>query len=204
MEFWINLAEEEIRRQKKNQPIKNYIKNSHNDLIQLMIANVIKVDIDDEDETELTGVSQSASAALYKFAYLLGSIFIQPVVSFVSGNITSQDPRMRYASVISLGTCTECQDKQAFAGILIPSIQNLLQMYNDNSVRVRQAISWFFYKIAENYADIMTQSEESTQTFVQVVLKALKDKPNVSAQACQTLEQLAIFLRPNDPQQMTN
>lgn len=41
-----------------------------------MIANVIKVDIEDEDESEQTGVSQSASAALYKFAYLLGSIFI--------------------------------------------------------------------------------------------------------------------------------
>lgn len=46
------MAEEEIKRQKKGKPVKNYIKNNHIDLIQLMIANVIKVDIEDEDEAE--------------------------------------------------------------------------------------------------------------------------------------------------------
>jgi hypothetical protein len=57
LEFWINLTEEETSRQKRGLPIKNYISSHANDLIQLMLQNIIKVDIDDEDEDDNFGLS---------------------------------------------------------------------------------------------------------------------------------------------------
>jgi hypothetical protein len=51
------LTEEEIRREKKGLPVKNYIKNNSLYLIQLMLQNVIRVTVeDDEEEDDETGV----------------------------------------------------------------------------------------------------------------------------------------------------
>jgi len=39
-------------------------------------------------------------------------------------------------------------------------------MYTDQSTKVRCAISWFFSKVCEHYADIITQTEQVTSVFV--------------------------------------
>lgn len=57
IEFWTSLTEEEISREKKQVPTKNYIRNSHADLISLMLQIIIKVTVeDDEEEDDETGV----------------------------------------------------------------------------------------------------------------------------------------------------
>lgn len=57
IEFWTNLTEVEIEREKKGHPTKQYIRNSSTDLISLMLQNIIKVTVeDDEEEDDETGV----------------------------------------------------------------------------------------------------------------------------------------------------
>ena len=57
IEFWTTLTEEEISREKKSQATKSYIRNSSLDLIGLMLQNVSKVTVeDDEEEDDETGV----------------------------------------------------------------------------------------------------------------------------------------------------
>lgn len=77
-------------------------------------------------------------------------------------------------------------------------------MYNDQSIKVRSAISWFFFKICENYADLITQTDESTKNFILVLLLKLKDTPKISKNAALTLDNLAKSLAPSDPQQQSN
>lgn len=69
IEFWIALTEEELSREKKQQPTKNYIRNSCIDLIGLMLQNVVKVTVEDDDEDdEETGVQQSAGVCLHRIS----------------------------------------------------------------------------------------------------------------------------------------
>ena len=49
IEFWINLTEIEISREKHGRLINNYIRNYSSELISLMLANIIKVTIEDDD-----------------------------------------------------------------------------------------------------------------------------------------------------------
>jgi len=88
------------------------------------------------------------------------------VVAFVSSNITSANWRARYAAVLSLGTITEGPDKPSFNQILVPSINQLISMYGDPSIKVREAISWVMSKVCEHHADVVTQTPEITSLFI--------------------------------------
>lgn len=130
---------------------------------------------------------------------LIGSQCLPPVVEFVSTNISSPDWRKRYAAIISLGTITECPDKVSFNQILIPSMENLLKMYSDPSVRVRSAISWLFGKICEHYADIITSNNDITRVFIGTLINSLQDKPKISEYSCLAIDKLAESLQPVNP-----
>ncbi len=52
MEFWTTLTEVEIEREKKGLITKQYIKNNSTDLIGLMLQNIIKVTVDDDEEAD--------------------------------------------------------------------------------------------------------------------------------------------------------
>jgi hypothetical protein len=53
------------------------------------------------------------------------------VIAFVADNIKSDQWKMKYASLIALGSITEGPNKQNFLGIIIQSFQNLISMFND-------------------------------------------------------------------------
>lgn len=74
IEFWTTLTEEEIYREKKGLPIKNYIRNNCNDLVNLMLQNLSKVTIEDGDEDDdEVGVQMSSGVSLQKISLLVGS-----------------------------------------------------------------------------------------------------------------------------------
>jgi len=84
----------------------------------------------------------SSGCCLQKISLLIKSDVMPIVVQFVSANILSQEWTKRYAALIALGAIAEGPEKPKFAEILVPSIPNLLNMYNDTSLKVREAISW--------------------------------------------------------------
>ena len=52
-----------------------------------------------------------------------------PVVEFVKMNIMQQDWKLRYASLMALGAISEGPDKKTYAEIIVPSIEQLLNMF---------------------------------------------------------------------------
>ena len=143
IEFWTTLAEEELVRERKGAHLMNYIKNCKDDLISLLLNGIKNVSIeDDDDDDEEWGVNMSSGCCLQKVSLLLRNEVIQPVIGFVSSNILDQNWKNRYAALIALGAIAEGPEKPAFANILESSITNLLNMYSDSSLKVREAISW--------------------------------------------------------------
>lgn len=93
IEFWTSIAEEELERLKKNQPIKDYIRKSQNDLIGLILQGIQKVSIENDEDVidEEWGVNMSSGCCLQKMSLLLSNDVMPLVIEFVSQNIESQD-----------------------------------------------------------------------------------------------------------------
>ena len=100
----------------------------------------------------------ACGCCLVKVSLILRNEIVQPVVAFVPPNITNENWKNRYAALMSLGAIADGPDKAKFAEILMPSIQQLLAMFQDKSVKVREAISWVTYQICTHHAEVMVQT----------------------------------------------
>jgi hypothetical protein len=150
-------------REKKGAHMNNYIRSCKDDLIGLLLNGIKNVSIeDDDDDDEEWGVNMSAGCCLQKISLLLRSDVIAPVVEFVSLNILDGNWKNRYAALIALGAIAEGPEKTTFATILVPSIGNLLNMFKDQSIKVREAISWVVNQICEHHAEVLVSSSELT------------------------------------------
>lgn len=69
-------------------------------------------------------------------------------------------------------------------------------MFTDQSLKVREAISWVIRKICEVHAEVLVSSPQLTQHFITVIQSSLQDKPSVSIQSCTAIEKLAESLQP--------
>lgn len=56
---------------------------------------------------------------------------------------------------MALGSITESPDKQTFASVIIPSLNNLRAMFSDANSKVREAIAWVFSRICEDHYNII-------------------------------------------------
>lgn len=159
IEFWTTLAEEELARERKGANVMNYIKNCKDDLISLLLQGIKNVSIEDnDDDDEEWGVNMSSGCCLQKISMLLRNEVVQPVIAFVSSHILDPDWKNRYAALIALGAIAEGPEKVEFATILETSIGNLLNMFSDNSLKVREAISWVVNQICEHHAEVLVAS----------------------------------------------
>lgn len=140
----------------------------------------------------------SSGCCLQKISLLLKNDVIEPVIAFVSQHILDPLWKNRYAALIALGAIAEGPEKLAFAQILEHSIGNLINMYSDTSLKVREAISWVINQICEHHAEVLVSSPELTSHFVTVLISSIKDFPRVSIQSCTAIEKLAESLTPID------
>mmetsp|Transcript_8492 Transcript_8492/g.14282 ORF Transcript_8492/g.14282 Transcript_8492/m.14282 type:complete len:107 (+) Transcript_8492:1058-1378(+) len=105
-------------------------------------------------------------------ATLLENDIMNPVVQFVSANIVVADWKNKYASLMALGSITEGPDRQIFATLIVQSMVNLLNMFNDPNGKVREAISWVMSRICEHHAEVLT-NEQIISQFLRCVLQGL-------------------------------
>ena len=55
-------------------------------------------------------------------------------------------------------------------------------------------------KICKHHSDVMVSSAEGTKYFIDIVIKSMQDKPNISVLLCQAIEELAKSVEPIDEQ----
>ena len=200
IEFWTTIAEVELSRQEKQGQVHNYILAYKDFLLQLLLECISNVQIEDEDDAEEEwGVNLASGCCLVKVSLLLKNYVLQPVVDFVGRNITDQqDWKKRYAALIALGAVADGPEKPAFASMILQSSAQLFSMFKDGSIKVREAIAWVTLQICTHHADVMAETPQQTQDFVQIILQALPDRPRVSIYLCQAIEKLAESLAPMD------
>jgi len=81
---------------------------------------------------------------------------MKPVIEFVTQNIQSTEWKNRYSSLLALGAITEGPDKMQFMNVIMPGIPNLINIFNDSHVKVRETIGWVLSRICEHHADVIS------------------------------------------------
>ena len=61
---------------------------------------------------------------------------------------------------MTLGAASDGPEKPAFAQILGPSIPQLMNMFSDTSIKVREAIAWVTLQICTHHADVLVSTPE--------------------------------------------
>jgi len=126
-------------------------------LLLLLIECIQRVNIEDEDEEDdELGVALSAGCCLAAVSLVIGNTIIEPVIAFVSENISNQDWKKRYSALLALGAITEGPEKMKFMQVIVPGLPNLINMFNDPHGKVREAIAWVMSKICEHHSDVIT------------------------------------------------
>ena len=72
-------------------------------------------------------------------------------------------------------------------------------MFQDQSIKVREAISWVILQICTHHADVLASEPTQTASVVEVLVNKLADRPKVSVYLCQAIEKLAESLAPYSP-----
>lgn len=185
IEFWTTVAEVEYARVEKGGQILGFVSSFKDFLLEMLLQGISKMDMDDDDDAEDEwGVNLASGCCLVKVSLLLKNDVLGPVVDYVKQNIMHEQWQARYAALMALGAIADGPDKQQFAEILVPSMQQLMNMFADSSVKVRQAISWVTFVICTHHADVMVSSAESTAHFISVILQSLPDKHRISVYIC--------------------
>ena len=115
----------------------------------------------------------------------------------MSANILSPEWKKRYSALLSLGAITEGPDKAKYMEVIIPGLQNLVNMFNDQNAKVREAIGWVMSRICEHHADVIS-NPQVIPVIIPIFITAMKDKPRVSNHICSALTNLATSLKPTN------
>lgn len=96
---------------------------------------------------------------------------------------------------MALGSITEGPPKLQFSEVIVATAPILLDLFKDQSVKVREANSWVLARICDHHADVLLEPN-ILKNIMYHILTALKDLPKISAYCCQALEKLAVACEP--------
>ena len=151
-------------------------------MIRLILEGLLQVE-DDEDEFDIDleqGPCLSAGFTLKKLAHLIRNDIIDLSINFIAENIQSQNNwQQKYAGLIALSMITEGPDKQKFLEVIAQLLDQLLQLFSDQSPKVREAVCHVFKQLAEHHPDIFLDQQVSDQ-FLPLLKDLIDDKPKVS------------------------
>jgi len=142
-------------------------------------------------------VAISSGCCLGQVALVSGDALLEPVFSFASTNLESEDWKRRYSSLIALGAIAEGPTRQNFITMLMSGLPSILKMYKDEKAKVREAAGWLMARICEFHADAIA-APQYIQVLVPTLQGALRDTARVANQACHAIEHLAAHIRPSN------
>jgi importin subunit beta-1 len=90
----------------------------------------VQIDSDD-DEGDEWGCVVSAGCCLQKISLLIKNDVMPLVFPFIQENLQQADWKNRYAALLALGAIIDGPDQMKFKEVLVPGLQNLLNMFQD-------------------------------------------------------------------------
>ncbi|CAG2176955.1 unnamed protein product, partial [Oppiella nova] len=158
------------------------VKNAVQDLVPILVQTL----------TKRNRLSRRASDCLGVMASHTGiqDSIISHVLSFVTTNITNADWEFRYAAVMAFGCILEVPDQQTLRTEVNKALQTLIDLMDDQSVIVRDAVVWTIGRICELIPEAVLK-DGTLRSLLEALLKELCSEPRVAVNVCWALKSLA-------------
>jgi importin subunit beta-1 len=200
IEVWCSLCEEEIWLKKHKKDCNNYTEAVFNDLLQLILTLLNDSNIEEDEDSDTWNRSTAAGCCLHLLANNVGDQIIQNVISFVETKISPNASwKDKYFGLLALGAILEGPSRDSILQVLNPAMEIILNLYQDDSRKVRETTAWFFSKVAANHHELLT-SEAFFEKLYTLLLNGLKDELRVACNSASIINELAKSLKPMEGQ----
>lgn len=200
IEIWCSLCEEEIFLKKRKEDCKDYISKIFKELLELILQLLNDSNIEEDDDSDTWNRSTAAGCCLHLMAQNVGDEIIQDVLSFVEAKIGDNASwKDKYFGLLALGAILEGPSKESIVNVLSPAMAIILQLYADESRKVRETTAWFFSKVALNHAELIG-TESFFPSLYEAITRGLKDEPRVACNSASIITELAKALKPIEGQ----
>lgn len=199
IEFWSNVAEEEIdlaieiqEAQETGRPpnrvSNHYARGALQFLVPVLMEKLTKQEeFDDEDDWN---PSKAASVCLMLLSSCCEQDIVPYVLPFVKDHIKSTDWRFRDAALMSFGSILVGLDDQTVKPLVEQAIPTLIESMYDSSVIVRDTTAWVFGRICE-IVPAAAINESYLKPLLESLMQGLKAEPRVAANVCWAFTGLA-------------
>lgn len=199
IEFWSNVAEEEIdlsieiqeaqeTGRPPNRASKHYARGALQFLAPVLMEKLTKQEeFDDEDDWN---PSKAASVCLMLLSSCCEQDIVPYVLPFVKDHIKSTDWRFRDAALMSFGSILVGLDDQTVKPLVEQAIPTLIESMYDSSIIVRDTTAWVFGRICE-IVPAAAINESYLKPLLESLMQGLKAEPRVAANVCWAFTGLA-------------
>ncbi|KAH3682565.1 hypothetical protein WICPIJ_006477 [Wickerhamomyces pijperi] len=191
VEFWSTVCENEIdiALEKEEYPDSeavtyNFALVSLDNVLPTLFLLLSKQNEDPEDDT--WNVSMAAGACLQLFAQNVGDYVVEPTLSFVEANISSENWRNREAAVMAFGSILDGPQREQVKNLVGHALNPILNLITDQNLQVKDTVSWCIGRIADLTVDAIDVNDHLPNV-IAAIIQGLKDHGKVSTNCCWTL-----------------
>lgn len=191
MEFWSTVCDEEIYladltafNQAGERKSLNLIKQALTHLVPLLTETLTRRQDEEDDDT--WNLAMAAGTCLGLVAQVVQDDCVDLVLQFVQANFANPDWKYREAAVLAYGSIMEGPSSEKMRPLVMQSYQSLVVALNDQSVAVRDTISWTLGRIVQFHPTIVPVRE-----LMPVLSEKLRDVPRVAANICWVVQVIA-------------
>jgi len=191
MEFWSTVCDEELFLQDiaaSGQPVErrslSLIQQALPFLVPLLTETLTKQQSEEDDDT--WNLAMAAGTCLGLVAQVVGDGCVDLVLAFVQQNFENQDWKYREAAILAYGSIMEGPTSEKMRPLVEQSYSHLVLALRDQSVAVRDTISWTLGRIAQFHPTIVPVKQ-----LTPILGEKLRDVPRVAANICWCIQVLA-------------
>ncbi|OBT79877.1 hypothetical protein VF21_01635 [Pseudogymnoascus sp. 05NY08] len=197
VEFWSTVCEEEIAIEDDNaqvdsadqmRPYYNFSRVATNEVVPVLLTLLTKQDEDAADEEY--NISRAAYQCLQLYAQSVGGLVIPPVLSFVEGNLRSEDWHHRDAAVSAFGAIMEGPDEKVLDPIVKQALPVLIDMMADKVLQVQDSAAYALGRICEACSESIDPALH-LPALISSLFTGLANNPKMAASCCWALMNLA-------------
>ncbi|KAK3725473.1 karyopherin Kap95 [Vermiconidia calcicola] len=198
VEFWCTVCEEEISIEDDNaqaqaegtelRPYFNFARVATQEVVPVLLELLAKQDEDATDDEY--NVSRAAYQCVQLWAQAVGSQVVPPILSFVEGNLRSEDWHYRDAAVSAFGAMMEGPDEKVLDPLVKQALPVLIGMMSDQSVHVKDSAAYALGRICEAVSESI-DPREHLQPLITALFGGLTSHPKMASSCCWALMNLA-------------
>lgn len=158
------------------------------EVVPVLLMLLTKQDEDAADDEY--NISRAAYQCLQLYAQAVGGAVIQPVLSFVEGNLRHEDWHNRDAAVSAFGAIMEGPEEKVITPIVKQALPVIIKMMEDPSVHVKDSTAYALGRITEACSEAIDPVMH-LPLLIKSLFDGLVSSPKMAGSCCWALMNLA-------------